>query len=71
VLLERLPIFLVGCVFNGDGVITLADFAVILHLPLDLLWNIIKSRRGTRVGDILGDVVLQNTTWLSTTTPDQ
>jgi hypothetical protein len=69
--LERLPILLVGCIFNGDGVVTLADFAGFLHLALALLWNIFKSRRGSWVGDILGDVILQNTTWVSVTTPDQ
>jgi hypothetical protein len=69
-LLECLPIFLVGCIFNGDGVITFADFAAFLHLALSILLNIIKSRRGSWVGDILGDVILQNTTWVSATTPD-
>jgi hypothetical protein len=28
-------------------------------------------RRGSWVGDILGDVILQNTTWVSATTPYQ
>jgi hypothetical protein len=69
--LERLPILLVGCIFNGDDVFTLADFAALLHFALALLQYIFKSRRGSWVGDILGDVILQNTTWVSTTTPDQ
>jgi hypothetical protein len=69
--LERLLILLVGCIFNGDGVITLADFMTFLHLALALLRNIFKSRRGSWVGDIIGDVILQNTTWVSATTPDQ
>jgi hypothetical protein len=70
-LLERLPIFLVGCIFNGDGVVTFADFVAFLHLALSLLLNVFRSRRGSWVGDILGDVILQNTTWVSATTPDQ
>jgi hypothetical protein len=69
--LERLPILLVGCIFNGDGVVTLADFTAFLHLALALLRNIFKSRRGSWVRDIIGDVILQNTTWVSATTPDQ
>jgi uncharacterized membrane protein len=45
--LQRLPILLVGCVFNGDGVVTFADFTAFLRLALALLWNIYKSRRGS------------------------
>jgi hypothetical protein len=44
-LLERLPVLLVGRVFYGDGVVTLADFTALLALALDLLGNIHKSRR--------------------------
>jgi hypothetical protein len=57
-LLERFPILLVGCIFNGEGVVTLADFAAFLHFALALLWYIFKSRRGSWVEDILGDVIL-------------
>jgi hypothetical protein len=42
-LLEHFPILLVRGVFNGDGVITLADFAVFLHFALPLLRYILKS----------------------------
>jgi hypothetical protein len=42
VLLERLPILLVRCIFSGDGVVTFADFAAFLHLALALLRNIFK-----------------------------
>jgi hypothetical protein len=45
-LLQRLPVLLVGRIFNGDGVFTLADFTALLGLALALLWNIYKSRRG-------------------------
>jgi hypothetical protein len=38
--LERFPILLVGRIFNGDGVITFADFTVFFGLALALLWNI-------------------------------
>jgi hypothetical protein len=70
-LLERLPILLVGCIFNGVGVVTFADFATFLHLALALLQNFFKSRRGSWIGDILGNVILQNTTWVSATTQYQ
>jgi hypothetical protein len=44
---------------------------VFLHFALALLRYIFKSRRGSWVADILGDAILQNTTWVSMTTPDQ
>jgi hypothetical protein len=44
--LECLPIPLVGCIFNGDGVVTFADFTTFFGLALALLWNIYKLRRG-------------------------
>jgi hypothetical protein len=70
-LLERFPILLVRGIFNGDGVVTLADFAAFLHFALPFLQYIFKSRRGSWVGDILGDVILQTTTWVSATTPGE
>jgi hypothetical protein len=66
-LLQRLPIFLVGGIFNGDVVVTLADFTVLFGLALALLWNIYKSRRGSWVGDKLRNVILQQMTWVSAT----
>jgi hypothetical protein len=36
-LLERLPIFIVGGVFNGDGVVTLTDFAALHHFAIPLV----------------------------------
>jgi hypothetical protein len=36
-LLERFPILLVGCIFNGDVVVTLADFTVLFCFALALL----------------------------------
>jgi hypothetical protein len=70
-LLECFPILLIGHIFNGDGVVTLTGFAVFLHSALALLCNVFKSGTGGWVGDILGDVILQNTTWVRATTPDQ
>jgi hypothetical protein len=70
-LLEHFPILLIGCIFNGDGVVTLADFAAFLHFALSLLRYIFKTRRGSWVGDILSNVILQQTTWVSVTTPGQ
>jgi hypothetical protein len=66
-LLQRLPILLVGGIFNGDGVVTLADFTALFGLALALLWNIYKSRRGSWVGDKLRNVILQQMTWVSAT----
>jgi hypothetical protein len=57
-LLERFPIFLVGGIFNGDGVITLANFAAFLSFAIALLRYIFKSRRGSWIRDILGNVIL-------------
>jgi hypothetical protein len=70
-LLEHFPIFLVGFVFYGDSVLTLADFTAFLRFALALLWNVYKLRRGSWIKDKLHDVILQQTTWVSTTTPDQ
>jgi hypothetical protein len=67
-LLERFPILLVGRIFNGDGVVTFADFTTFFCLALALLWNIYKSRRGSWVRDKLRNVILQQTTWLNATT---
>jgi hypothetical protein len=36
-LLKRFRVLLVGGVFYGDGVVTLADFTALLALVLDLL----------------------------------
>jgi hypothetical protein len=69
--LERFPILLVGCIFNGDGVVTLTDFAAFLHFALAILRYIFKSRRRSWVGDILGDVIWQTTTWVSATPQGQ
>jgi hypothetical protein len=66
--LKRYPIFLVGGVFYGDSVITFVDFAVFFGLALALLWNIYNLRRGSWVGDILRNVILQQATWVSMTT---
>jgi hypothetical protein len=67
--LERFPILLVGRIFNGDGVVTFADFTTFFGLALALLWNIYKLRRGSWVGDILRNVILQQAAWVSMTTP--
>jgi hypothetical protein len=69
--MERFPVLLVGCVFYGDSVVTFADFTTFLPFALALLWNIYKLRRGSWIGDKLRDVILQQTTWVSVTTPDQ
>jgi hypothetical protein len=58
-LLEHLPILLILCIFNGDGVVTFADFTAFFGLALALLWNIYKLRRGSWVGDILRNVIMQ------------
>jgi hypothetical protein len=58
-LLKCFPILLVGCIFNGDGVVTFADFAAFFGLALAFLWNNYKLRRESWVGDILCKVILQ------------
>jgi hypothetical protein len=65
--LQRFPILLVGRIFYSDGVVTFANFTVFFGLALALLWNIYKSRRGSWVRDKLHNVILQQTTWVSTT----
>jgi hypothetical protein len=45
-LLKHFPIFLVGRIFNGDGVVTFDDFTAFFCLALALVWNIYKSRGG-------------------------
>jgi hypothetical protein len=44
-LLKRILVFLVGRVFDDDGVITFADFAALLDLASPLLQDIYKSGR--------------------------
>jgi hypothetical protein len=70
-LLERLPVLLVGRVFYGDGVVTLADFTALLALALDLLGNIHKSRRVSWVTDKLRQIILHQTVWVSSTSTMQ
>jgi hypothetical protein len=66
-LLQRFLILLIRRIFNGDSIVTFADFTAFLGLALAraLLWNIYKSRRGSWVGDKLRNVSLQQTTWVS------
>jgi hypothetical protein len=40
--MECLLILIVQGVFDGDGVVTLTDFAAFLHLALPLHWYIFK-----------------------------
>jgi hypothetical protein len=67
-LLQRLPVLLVGRIFNGDIVITFTDFTALLGPTLVLLWNICKSWRRSRIGDKLRNMILQQIVWVSTTT---
>jgi hypothetical protein len=70
-LLQCLPVLLIGRIFNGDGVVTFADFTTFLALALVLFSNIYKSRRRRRIGDKLRNVILQQTTWVSVTSSRQ
>jgi hypothetical protein len=70
-LLKRLTVLLVGRVFYGDGVVTLADFTALLVFALSLLWNIHNSRRGSGVGDKLCQIILHQIVWVSSTTTMQ
>jgi hypothetical protein len=69
--MQCLPVLLVGRIFNGDSVVTLANFTALLGLALALLWNIYKSRRGSWVGNKLRNVILQQTVCVSMTTTIQ
>jgi hypothetical protein len=42
-LLKHLLVFLVGRVFDDNGVVTFADFAMLLGLAFPLLWDMYKS----------------------------
>jgi hypothetical protein len=44
-LLKRFLVFLVGRIFDDDGVITFADFAALLGLAFPLVRDIDKLRR--------------------------
>jgi hypothetical protein len=69
--LKCLPILLVGCIFNSDGVVTFADFMVFFGLALALLWNIYMLRRG--VGSEINFAMssCSKATGVSVTTPIQ
>jgi hypothetical protein len=57
--LRCLPILLVGCIFNSNGVVTFTDFTVFFGLALALLWNIyMLRRRRSGVGDKLRNVIV-------------
>jgi hypothetical protein len=47
-LLKHLLVFLVGCIFDDDGVITFADFTTLLSLPFPS--SGIFTRRGGEAG---------------------
>jgi hypothetical protein len=69
--LKRLPILLIGHVFNGDGVVTLADFAAFFGLAFALLQNIYKSGRRNWLREELWNVILQQIAWVSMSTTIQ
>jgi hypothetical protein len=67
--MECLLVFIVRGVFDGDGVVTLTDFAALLLLTLSLPLRIFcKSWWGRWVGDIFHSIILQYTARVSTTT---
>jgi hypothetical protein len=70
-LLKRLLVLLVGRIFDDDGVVTFADFVVLLRLAFPLLRDIYKSGRRSWLRDKLYNVILQQVHWLSTTTTIQ
>jgi hypothetical protein len=70
-LLKRLPVHLVGGVFYGDGVVTLADFTALLALDLALLWNLHKSMRGSGPKDKLRQIIMHQTDGVSSTSTMQ
>jgi hypothetical protein len=70
-LLKRLLTFLVGRIFDDDGVITFADFTALLGLAFPLLRDIYKSGRRSWLRDKLYSIILQHTAWVSMTTTIQ
>jgi hypothetical protein len=70
-LLKHLVIFLVGRIFDDDGVITFTDFTVLLGLAFPLLRDIYKSGRRSWLRDKLYNIILQHTAWVSMTTTIQ
>jgi hypothetical protein len=67
--LERLFIvLLIGCVFNDNGVVSLANFAPPLGLGLPFLWDLDQLRRRRWLGDELRQVILQEAQLISATT---
>jgi hypothetical protein len=67
-LLKCLLIFIIRSVFNGDGVVTFTDFVSLLRLAFSLALHIIQLWRGGWVEDELHNIILQYTTYVSTTT---
>jgi hypothetical protein len=67
-LLECLLILIVRGVFDGDGVVTVTDFASFLHLAFPLCWYIFRLWGRRRIGDELHDVILQYIIHVITTT---
>jgi hypothetical protein len=69
VVLQRLlVVVLIGCVFNDNCVVSLANFAPLLGLDLPFLWDLDQLRRRRRLGDELRQVVLQEAQLISATT---
>jgi hypothetical protein len=60
-ILECLLIIIVS-IFNGDGVVTLTDFAALLLLAFTLYWYIFKLWGRGWIRDELHNVILQYTT---------
>jgi hypothetical protein len=66
-LLECLLILIVQDIFNSDGVVP-SPPSRLLRLAFPLCWNIFKPWGGGWIGDELHNVILQYTTYVSTTT---
>jgi hypothetical protein len=68
-LLERLLIVvLLGRVFDDYSVVSFANFTPLLGLGSPFLWDLDQLRRRRRLGDELGQVILQEALHISTTT---
>jgi hypothetical protein len=68
VLQRLLVVVLIGRVFNDNGVVSLANFTLLLGLGLPFLWDLDQLRRRRRLGDKLRQVVLQEAQLISATT---
>jgi hypothetical protein len=68
VLQRLLVVVLIGCIFNDNCVVSLANFASLLGRGFPFLWDLDQLRRRRRLGGELRQVILQEAQLISSTT---